>query len=347
METPITKLLGIEHPIILAAMAWVTNAEMVAAISHAGGLGTLGPNAGATVVTRGVEETAERMREQIRKVRTLTDRPFAINFVVGVDGFDRAYSDRCAQVGIEERIPIAIVSQGNPDVYTERLKKAGIKVVHVCATVRHAVKAEEAGVDAVVASGTEGGGHSGFDQNTTFCLIPQVVDAVRIPVIAGGGVADGRQLVAALALGASAVYVGTRFIATTECPAHQDYKDAIVQAGDGDTIAIRHGTMGEHGSGNRGFSIERRGSLRMIINDRIRDLLIEHKGHIDFDLVMKALGPASSADIMLQGDTSRRGYAAGQGVGLVHEILSCRDLIRKMVREAEMAEKRVCGKEIS
>ena len=273
MKTEVTELLGIEHPVLLAAMAWVTNAEMVAAISNAGALGTLGPNAGARTVTIDVNETGERLREQIKRVKSLTDLPFAVNFVVGVAGLDKVYSDRCVEVGIGERIPIAIISQGNPNVYTERLKNAGIKVVHVCATVRHAQKAQEAGVDAIVASGTDGGGHSGFDQNTTFCLVPQVVEAVNIPVIAGGGVANGRQLLAALALGAEGVYVGTRFIATAECPAHEGYKKIILSSKDGDTIAIRHGEVAKPGSGNRGFAAERRGSLRIILNDKISDIM--------------------------------------------------------------------------
>jgi enoyl-[acyl-carrier protein] reductase II len=342
MKTAITELLGIDHPIILAAMAWVTNAKMVAAISEAGGLGTLGPNAGATTVTKDVNETAERMRQQIRQVRALTDKPFAINFVVGMAGADKAYADRCAEVGIEEQIPVAIVSQGSPDVYTDRLKKAGIKVIHVCATVRHAQKAEERGADAVVASGTEGGGHSGFDQNTTFCLVPQVTGAVNIPVVAGGGIADGRQLFAVLSLGAEGVYVGTRFIATTECPAHQDYKDAILRASDGDTIAIRHGSIGKFGSGNRGFSIERRGSLRVILNDRIRNLMMEHGGQIDFDTLMTGLHPASSADVMLREDTAARGYAAGQGVGLIQKVVACRTVIEQMMEEMRLARERAC-----
>ena len=157
MKTRITELLGIEHPIILAAMAWISNAEMVAAISEAGGLGTLGPNAGARMVTRDVYETGERLKEQIKKVRALTDKPFAVNFVVGLAGRDKDYSQQWVNVGIEERVPVAIVSQGSPSVYTEKLKKAGVKVIHVCASIKHAKKAENTGVDAVVASGTEGG----------------------------------------------------------------------------------------------------------------------------------------------------------------------------------------------
>jgi len=347
MKTKVTELLEIEYPIILASMAWVTNAEMVAAISKAGALGTLGPNAGARVVTKDVHETGERLREQIKRVKSLTDKPFAVNFVVGAAGFDKAFSERCVEVGIEEGVPVGIVSQGSPTVHTERLKKAGMKVIHVCATVRHAKKAEEAGVDAVVASGTDGGGHSGFDQNTTFCLVPQVADAVNIPVIAGGGVADGRQLTAALALGAEGVYVGTRFIATRECPAHENYKMALLNSKDGDTIAIRHGTMGKAGPGNRGFTGERRGSMRLLLNDKLRDIFIRHSGMVSFDAIMKETGPPEkykggslTAASLVYGDAEAGFFAAGQGVGLINEIISCEELIQKFLKEAEAAKKK-------
>lgn len=348
MKTRITEILDIDYPIILAAMAWVTNAEMVGAISRSGCLGTLGPNAGAKVVTKDTKETGERLREQIKKVRTITDRPFAVNFVVGAAGLDKAFSERCIEVGIEERVPVAIVSQGSPRVHTERLKNAGMKVIHVCATVEHAKKAEEAGVDAVVASGTEGGGHSGFDQNTTFCLVPQVAEAVKIPVIAGGGATTGRQLAAALALGAEAVYVGTRFIATLESPAHPNYKEAILAARDGETIAIRHGTVGRAGPGNRGFTGERRGSVRVLLNDHLLKLLAEHEGMVNYDLLMKSTPPvheykggSATTASLIYGDVEGGFFAAGQGSGLIHEILSCQELIQKIMKEARQAQRRI------
>ena len=158
MKTRLTELLGIDHPILLASMAWITPAELAAAVSQAGGLGTIGPNAGMISVTTDVEETGEKLRGQIRRCKALTNRPFAVNFVVGLAGIDRKFSDRCVAVGIEEKVPVAIVSQGSPLRYTPMLKSAGIKVIQVCSTVRHVRKAQEAGVDAVVVSGTEGGG---------------------------------------------------------------------------------------------------------------------------------------------------------------------------------------------
>lgn len=350
MRTKITELLGIEHPIIMAAMAWVSNAEIVAAVSNAGGLGTLGPNAGARVVTADVAETGERLREQIKRVRELTERPFAVNFVVGAAGLDKAFSERCIEVGIEERVPVAIVSQGSPMVHTERLKKAGMIVAHVCAAVAHARKAEEAGVDAIVASGTEGGGHSGFEQNTTFCLVPQVANAVKIPIVAGGGVADGRQLIAALALGAEGVYVGTRFIATLENPAHERYKEALLRSRDGETIAIRHGSIAKPGAGNSGFTGERRGSLRMLLTDKLRDIFIEHSGMVDFAKVAQTYGAvpverggSATAAASIYGDPDLPFWAAGQGVGLIDEVLSCSELVKKIMEEAERAHNKIRG----
>jgi len=348
IKNRITELLGIEYPIILAAMAWVSNANMVGAISKAGALGVLGPNAGAKEVTQEAKETGERLRDQIRQVRNITDRPFGVNFVVGTAGLDKAFAETCVEVGIEEQVPVAIVSQGSPLVYTDRLKKAGIKVIHVCATVKHARKAEQAGVDAIVASGTEGGGHSGFEQNTTFCLVPQIADAVKIPVVAGGGVADGRQLIAALALGAEAVYVGTRFIATLECPAHERFKHAIVQSTDGDTVAIRHGRFGEAGTGYAGFTSERRGSVRLLVHGHLRELLAQHNYLIDYDTLTKYCKPvhehhgsSRTAASLIYGDCDVGFFFAGQGVGLIHEVISCEDVIHKIMREASVTQQKI------
>ena len=243
---------------------------------------------------------------------------------------------------------MAIVSQGSPEVHTERLKKAGMKVIHVCATVKHARKAEEVGVDAVVASGTEGGGHSGFNQNTTFCLVPLIAGAIKIPVLAGGGVADGRQLISALSLGAEGVYIGTRFIATKESPAHENYKRAVVESKIEDTIAIRHGSPKKSGSGDRGFTDERRGSVRLILSPTVRDFLGKHSGAIDYDILMKAYGSvpnnkggSSTAAALMYGDSQKGFFAAGQGVGLINEILNCEEVIRKMMIEAEDARQRI------
>ncbi|MBW1709988.1 MAG: nitronate monooxygenase [Deltaproteobacteria bacterium] len=331
MNTRITQLLGIDFPIIQASMAWIADAGLAAAVSQSGGLGTIGPNAGSKTVITDVDETGERLRAQINKCRELTDRPFAVNFVVGVGGQDRCYSEKCVEVGIEERVPVAIVSQGSPAVYTKRLKVAGITVMQVCSTVRHARKAQDCGVDAIITSGAEGGGHSGFDMITSFCLVPQVADAVKIPVVAGGGVGDARGLLAALSLGAEGVYMGTRFIMTRECPAHESAKELILKAGDTDTIAVGHGARGKDkksSEGDRGFVEERRGAIRLIVNDFLTKFFKE-KGEFVIDDSFNFMKP------FLSGKLHNNTITAGQVSGLVKELPACRDLIKGMVSEAE------------
>jgi NAD(P)H-dependent flavin oxidoreductase YrpB (nitropropane dioxygenase family) len=345
VRTRITELLGIRYPIVQASMAWITDAELAAAVSEAGGLGTIGPNAGSRAVTRDIDETGERLREQIDKCRKLTDEPFAVNFMVGVVGWDRDFSDECVKVGIDEQVPVAIVSQGNPAVYTEKLKGAGMKVIHVCSTVRHARKAEAEGVDAVIASGTEGGGHSGFDQIATSCLVPQVADAVEIPVIAGGGIVDSRGLLGSLALGAEGVYMGTRFMATKECPTHPNVKRAILEATDTSTMAIRHGSpvpTDDERKGDRGFVEERRGSLRMLLNDFSREVLARAGGDVAFEDAWNTPGaseesPDSNRTVaaFVFGDLEDNAISAGQGAGMIDDIPTCRELIERMVGGVE------------
>ena len=233
----IGELLGIRYPIIQAPMNWVSGAELAAAVSNAGGLGTLGPNAGAAEITTDVELTGERLREQIRKVRSLTGSPFAVNVPIGV-GDGLKFSKQCVSVVVEEAVPVVITSVGGPNVYTKILKDAGIQVFHAVSTARHARKAEEAGVDAVICEGFEAGGHKGFTELTTLVLTPMVADAVKIPVIAGGGVGDARGVLAVLALGADAVYMGTRFMATKESESHRNVKDAVVRAQDVCTVSV-------------------------------------------------------------------------------------------------------------
>jgi enoyl-[acyl-carrier protein] reductase II len=236
-QNRICELLGIRYPIIQAPMNWVSGADLVAAVSEAGGLGTLGPNSGAKVITPDVELTGERMRDQIRKVKGLTRAPFAVNIVAGF-GEDLKYSKKVVEVVIEEAVPVAIVSVGRPDTYTGILKEAGIKVMHAISTARHGKKAEEVGVDAVICEGFEAGGHKGFTELTTLILTPMVVDAVSVPVVTGGGIGDARGVLAALALGADGIYMGTRFMVTRESESHTRVKEAIVKGQDACTISV-------------------------------------------------------------------------------------------------------------
>lgn len=231
------ELLGIRYPIIQAPMNWVSGADLTAAVSNAGGLGTLGPNAGAEDITPDVELTGERMRVQIKRVKSLTREPFAVNIVAGF-GEALKFSKKIVDVVIEEKAPAAIVSVGRPEIYTDALKEAGVKVLHAISTPRHGVKAEKAGVDAVVCEGYEAGGHKGFTELTTLTLTPMTVDEVSIPVVAGGGVGDARGVLAALALGADGVYIGTRFMATRESESHPNAKEAIVKGRGACTVSV-------------------------------------------------------------------------------------------------------------
>ena len=213
MKTEITELLGIEYPVIQGGMAWVADYHLAAAVSNAGGLGLIAAG-GAP---------AEWVREQIRETKKLTDKPFGVNIMLM-----SPYADEIAQVIVEEKVPVVTTGAGNPEKYMKMWKEAGVKIIPVIASVAHAKRMERCGADAVVAEGCESGGHIG--ETTTMVLVPQVVDAVNIPVIAAGGIADGRGIAAAFMLGAKAVQMGTHFVATTECWAHQNYKDMILKA---------------------------------------------------------------------------------------------------------------------
>ena len=247
-KTLLCELLGIEYPVIQAPMNWITGAELAGAVSDAGGLGVIGPNAGERTQTNDVVETGERLRRQIRKVKSMTDKPFGVNlmtFFADHADSSKAFSDQCLQVILEERVPVAVLAGSGPKEYTERLKKEQVKVLFrpLQPNIVTAREAEEAGVDALIAVGFEAGGHAGYDRIPTLVLIPQIVDAVQIPVVAGGGIVDGRGMAAALALGAQGIFMGTRFVATTECSAHQNVKKAIVDAGDTSTVTVT-GTVG-------------------------------------------------------------------------------------------------------
>jgi enoyl-[acyl-carrier protein] reductase II len=222
-KTRVCELLGIDYPVLQAPMNWITGAELAAAVSEAGGLGIIGPNAGATTVTEDVEETGERLRQQIRKARSLTGKPFGVNITSASAALrpgNDSFSDKCTRVVIEEGVPIAVLTGDSPEICTKKLKDAGIKVLHrsLPVSVEIARKAEQAGIDAFIAVGFEGGGHTGCYKIPTFVLVPQMVDALHIPVIAGGGIVDGKGMAAALALGAEGVYMGTAFLVATECP---------------------------------------------------------------------------------------------------------------------------------
>jgi enoyl-[acyl-carrier protein] reductase II len=310
----ICELLDIRYPIIQAPMNWVSGADLVAAVSNAGGLGTLGPNSGADSITADVELTGERMRDQIKKVRRLTGAPFAVNIVAGF-GEALKYSQKVVEVVIEEAVPAAIVSVGRPDTYTQVLKEAGIKVLHAISTARHGQKAQEAGVDAVICEGFEAGGHKGFTELTTLVLTPMVADAVDIPVVTGGGIGDARGVLAALALGADGIYMGTRFMVTRESESHTNVKEAIVRGQDVCTVSVPKEHMLARDLANKFtkeyMEIRASGATR----HEIDNYLNEHSQYRS-----QHMGEADGAEI-----------CCGQVAGLIAEVKSAGDVMSDVV----------------
>lgn len=310
------ELLNIRYPIIQAPMNWVSGPALVAAVSGAGGLGTLGPNAGSNDITHDVELTGERIRERIQTIRKLTEFPFAVNIVVGF-GEDTKYSEKVVQVVIEERVPVTVVSVGSPRVYTERLKTAGIKVLHAVSTAEHAGKAQQAGVDAVVCEGYEAGGHKGLTELTTFALTPLVADAVDIPVITGGGIADARGVIAAIALGADGVYMGSRFMATRQAESHESVKEAIVKSRDACTVSIPKGKM----------------LARDLKNRFTEEYLNLYESGAPLETIIDFLDRNSAYHAQHLGKAGEAEICCGQGAGLINDIPDAGDLVAAIVKD--------------
>lgn len=323
MLTPLCRELGISVPIIQAPMNWATDSRLVAAVSNAGALGVIGPNAGDEPASTDPKEMGERLRRQIQATRKATTRPFAVNVPIG-RGASRAFSDRAIEVLIEERVGIAIIVMGSPEVYTERLKKAGVFVIQAVAAVKHVRKAESCGVDAVVAEGFEAGGHSGFDQIPTLTLVPQIVEVCKIPVIAAGAIVDGAGLVSALAKGAQAAYMGTRFMASVECPIHDNVKQAIVNAGDADTISWGHKTGIARTLKNR-FTDEYN---RLEFSGASPEQLHKFIG----DYTKQPGGRRVAA--LRGGDIEDGEVYLGAGAGMIRDILTCAEIVDRTMRGA-------------
>lgn len=314
----ICSLLGIRYPIIQAPMNWVSGAALTAAVSEAGGMGTLGPNAGADRIEPDVEKTGERTREQIKKIRSLTDKPFAVNVVVGF-GEDLKYSKKIVDVLVEEQVPAAIVSVGRPDTYTETLKKAGIKVLHAISTARHAQKAQQAGVDAVICEGFEAGGHKGFTELTTFVLTPMVADAVDIPVVTGGGIGDARGVIAALALGADGIYMGSRFMATRESESHDNVKKAVAEATDVCTVSV-----------SKEFMLAR--DLRNAFTEKFQQM---QKSGASTEALIAFLEENGQYHSQHLGRAQDAEICCGQVAGLISDIPSAAELVAAIVADVK------------
>lgn len=302
MKTRVTQLLGIEYPIIQGGMAWVAEHTLAAAVSEAGGLGLIG----------GASASGDIVRNEIRKAKELTDKPIGVNVMLM-----SPYADEVAQVIVEEGIKAVTTGAGNPEKYMEMWKKAGVKVMPVVASVALARRMEKYGADAVVAEGCESGGHIG--SQTTMCLVPQIVDAVDIPVIAAGGVADGRGFAAAMMLGAEAVQIGTRFVASKEAVVHENYKERILKAKDIDSEVT--GMSNGH-------------PIRVLRNKMTREYLrMEKEGASVEELEHLTLGALRKA--VVEGDVVNGSVMAGQIAGLIKEEKSCEEIIKEIMSQAE------------
>jgi len=304
IKTPLCDLLGIRYPIIQGGMAWVATPELAAAVSNAGGLGIVGAGSAPPEV----------VRRMLRRTRELTDRPFGANVPLFTAGAEAAL-----EVFAEEKVGVVTTGGGNPGPFLERLQRAGIRVIPVVASVALAKRVARQGADAIVAEGMEAGGHVG--DVATMPLIPQVVDAVSIPVIAAGGIADGRGLAAALALGAAGIQMGTRFICTVECQAHPNYKRKILEAHDRATM-VTGGSMGHPVRSLRGPFVRRFEEM-------------ERAGASEADVM--ALGTGSLRVAMEEGDLERGSFMAGQTAGMIDDIPTVQALIERIITEAEAA----------
>lgn len=298
----ICELLGIEYPIIQGGMAWVATAELAAAVSNAGGLGLIAAG-GAP---------ADVVREQIKKARTLTDKPFGVNVMLM-----SPFSDEVMEVVIEEKPAVVATGAGNPGKYIERLKEAGIKIMPVIASVAMAKRMEKAGADAVIAEGTEAGGHIG--ELTTMVLTPQVVDAVSIPVVSAGGYADSRGTKAAFALGADGIQVGTRFICSTECIAHENYKNAVLKAKDRDAVVTGRSTGAP---------------VRALKNKLTKEYQRLEKEGASAEEIEK-LGVGGLRRAFQDGDIENGSLMAGQSAAMVHEIQPCDEIVKDYFKDVE------------
>lgn len=302
-QNRVCAIFGIRHPIIQGGMLGFSKSRLVSAVSNAGGLGILAGGMGPRA-----------LKEEIRRTRELTDKPFGVNIPVIME--KRAHA--CIEVALEEGVSIFATAAGNPDRFTKLLKDAGATVMHVVPSVRHALKAEAAGVDVVVAEGTEAGGLVGPLEVTTFILVPQVVDAVKVPVIAAGGIGDARGFVAALALGAEGVQMGTRFLATRECEIEESLKQAILKATDTSTELRGGGTQ----------------RWRAFKEDFLRSTLADLKGIRGASEI-----DAQIADMLSEGDVTseievRGVFGSGQVAGMIREIASVEEVIRSIVEGA-------------
>jgi len=306
-QTRICDLLGIEYPILQGGMLWIADDGLAVAVSEAGGLGVISPLAGAEVDAR----PAPNLERLLKQAKGKTEKPFGVNLPL-----DLREIELLLDLLIDREVKVAVTAAGDPSLFTELLQSSGARVLHVVSTVRHARKAESEGVDAVVVEGVEAGGRNGLDEMPLFSLIPQVVEAVEIPVIAAGGIVDGRGVAAAMALGAEGVQLGTRFIAVEECMAHQSYKKAILDAGDADTVITLRTLIPSRSLKNTEF---------------VQTLIALEEAGASGDELRDFMGQAASRRAGIDGDMENGEAYCGASAGLIKEILPAAEVMRALV----------------
>ena len=317
MKTRITTLLGIEYPIIQGGMIWASQWPLVVAVSQAGGLGLLGSGS----------MTPEELRSQIRKCKSLTEKPFGVNVPLMY-----ANSTQTMEVIMEEGVSVVFTSAGNPALWTEKLHEKGIKVVHVVSSSKFALKAQAAGVDAVVAEGFEAGGHNGREETTTLVLVPEVCRKVTIPVIAAGGIATGRAMYATMALGAEGVQLGSRFIATEEATVHPDFKAAVLEAKEGDTV----------------LTLKELSPVRLLKNPFYEQVeALYNQREATPENLRQLLGKGRTKLGMYEGDLKEGELEIGQVSSLIKEVKTVKEVFEELLTEFEQTRQRMANLSMS
>ncbi len=311
MKNRVTELFGIEYPIIQAGMIWCSGWQLASAVSNAGGLGIIGSGSMYPDV----------LKEHIRKCKAATQRPFAVNVPMLYPSLEEHM-----ETIIAEKVPIVFTSAGNPATWTSKLKDAGIKVVHVIANTRFAQKAQQAGVDAIVAEGFEAGGHNGREETTTMCLIPIIRQAVDIPVIAAGGIGTGRSMLAAMALGADGVQIGSRFILSNESSAHDNFKNKIMETGEGGTA----------------LALKKLTPVRLIKNKFYEEVAQAEARGAGVEELSAILGRARAKKGMFEGDLEEGELEIGQGVTGIRKIMPAAEILHEIWNEFQKAKKQLC-----
>ena len=306
-QNRICNLFKIELPLIQAGMIWCSGWELASAVSNAGGLGIIGSGS----------MYPEILEQQIIKCQAATSKPFAVNLPLLYPD-----SEKHIETIIKYKVPIVFTSAGNPSTWTKHLKENGITVVHVVSSLKFALKAQDAGVDAIVAEGFEAGGHNGRDETTTFCLIPLIADAISLPLIAAGGIGSGKGMLAAMNLGADAVQIGSRFIASPESSAHQNFKEKVIACQEGDTI----------------LTLKELTPVRMIKNNFYKQLELAYSNNADAEELKAILGRGRAKKGMFEGDLDAGELEVGQVSGTILKIMPAKEIVAEIIREFKEAQ---------